>query len=140
MSRFKRTITTSGQATKGKLMTNGVFRLLPGGDPAQGMGPSNLTEPGAFTTDDKTELNHTFFATPDESILSGVWECAPCKEEIDSYPVHEMMTVISGSVTLTTADGKAETFIAGDSFFVAKGTPCTWEITETLRKFYMIAA
>jgi uncharacterized cupin superfamily protein len=49
------------------------------------------------------------------------------------------MTVISGSVTLS-RDGRSETFTAGDTFFVAKGTPCIWEITETLRKFYMIAA
>ncbi len=121
-------------------MANGVHRLLQDGDPANGMQPSHMTEPGAFTGDDQSELNHTFFQTADESILSGVWECAPCKEEIESYPVHEMMTVLSGSVTLTDADGKAETFTAGDTFFVAKGTKCTWQITETLRKFYMIAA
>ena len=48
-------------------------------------------------------------------------------------------TVISGSVTLS-RDGRSETFAAGDTFFIAKGTPCTWEITQTLRKFYMIAA
>ncbi len=121
-------------------MANGVHRLLAGGDPASGMQPSHMTEPEAFTGDDRHELNHTFFQTDDESILSGVWECAPCKEEIESYPVHEMMTVLSGSVTLTDADGKAETFTAGDTFFVAKGTKCTWQINETLRKFYMIAA
>ncbi len=101
---------------------------------------SSLTAPDAFTGPDKTETNHTAFATPDESILTGVWECAPCREEIESYPVHEMMTVLSGSVTLTDADSQAQTFAAGDSFFIAKGTKCTWEITETLRKFYMIAA
>ncbi len=116
------------------------IRLLPNGDPAKGMVPSTMTEKSAFTTDDTTELNHTFFATGDESLLSGVWECAPCREEIAAYPVHEMMTVISGSVTLTDSDGKAQTFTAGDTFYVPKGTPCIWEITETLRKFYMIAA
>lgn len=115
------------------------MRLLPQGS-AAGLQPSNMTPVEAFTTDDKTELNDTFFATDDESILTGVWECAPCKEIIDSYPVHEMMTVISGSVTLTDADGNSDTYTAGDTFFVAKGTPCTWEITQTLRKFYMIAA
>jgi len=121
-------------------MANKVLRLLSDGDPATGMQPSNLTPPEAFTGDAHSELNHTFFATPDESILSGVWECAPCKEEIESYPVHEMMTVISGSVTVTNADGQAETFTSGDVFFIPKGTKCTWHITETLRKFYMIAA
>lgn len=110
-------------------------------DPAEGMLPSNFTPQDAFTTEDKTETNHFYFATDDESILTGVWECAPCKEVFDAYPVHEMMTILSGSVTLTsTDDGRSETFTAGDTFFVAKGTRCTWEITETLRKFYLIAA
>jgi len=121
-------------------MTSQIYRLLPGGDPESGLQPSDMTSPDAFTGEDRTELNHTFFATGDESILSGVWECAPCREEIDAYPVHEMMTVISGSVTLTDAGGQTQTFTAGDSFFIPKGTKCVWEITETLRKFYMIAA
>ena len=121
-------------------MGDRVHRLISDGDPATGMQPSNMIPPEAFTSEDHTELNHTFFATADESILSGVWECAPCKEEIESYPVHEMMTVISGSVTLTNADGDSETFTSGDVFFVPKGTKCTWHVTETLRKFYMIAA
>ena len=121
-------------------MENKVYRLLPDGDPATGMQPSSFTAPETFTTDDHREVNHFFFATDDESILSGVWECAPCREEIESYPVHEMMTVISGSVTLTDADGTSQTFTAGDTFFITKGTKCIWEITETLRKFYLIAS
>jgi uncharacterized cupin superfamily protein len=121
-------------------MASTVFRLLPDGDPTTGMQPSDFTPPETFTSDDHRELNHTFFQTADQSILTGVWESAPCKEEIESYPAHEMMTVISGSVTLTSADGSCETFTSGDTFFIAKGTKCTWHITETLRKFYLIAA
>ena len=110
-------------------------------EPAAGMTPSDFTPPETFTTGDRSETNHTFFASADESILAGVWESAPCREVIDPYPVHEMMTVVSGSVTLTSLDdGRSETFTAGDSFFVAKGTRCIWEITETLRKFYFIAS
>ncbi len=121
-------------------MANKSFRLLDDGDPAAGMQPSDFTPPETFTTDDHTEVNHFFFQAADDSILSGVWESAPCKSEIDSYPVHELMNVISGSVTITNADGQSETFISGDVFFIPKGTKCTWHITETLRKFYMIAA
>ncbi len=117
-------------------MTDIDFRLSP--DPAN-MQPSDMCPPEAFTSKDKSELNHTHFATDDDSILSGVWECAPSREVIDAYPVHEMMTVISGALTLTHADGRSETFTAGDTFFIAKGTKLIWEITETLRKFYMIA-
>lgn len=117
-------------------MPEQVFRLVPN---PEGMMPSTMTPTEAFTTPDRTETNLTQFAAEDESILCGVWECAPCREEIDAYPVHEMMTVISGSVTLTHPDGRAETFRTGDTFFIAKGSACIWEITETLRKFYMIA-
>ena len=116
-----------------------TFMRLDAEGSARGLQPSDMTDPAAFTTDDKSELNDTFFATADESILTGVWECAPCREEIDSYPVHEMMTVISGSVKLTDAEGRSDTFRAGDTFFIPKGTRCVWEITEKLRKFYMIA-
>lgn len=115
-------------------MTNVPFRL----DPAPRMEPSDIAPPEAFTTSDRTELNHTHFATPDEALTTGTWECAPCREEIAAYPVHEMMTVISGRVVLTRAGGTTESLGPGDTFFIAKGTPLTWEITETLRKFYMI--
>ncbi|MDH3694269.1 MAG: cupin domain-containing protein [Gammaproteobacteria bacterium] len=120
-------------------MKNTFYRLLLQGDSVNGMQPSSFTDPGAFTTNDKIETNHMFFQTDDEKDLSGVWECAPCKEEIDSYPAHEMMTVLSGPLTLTNADGQSETFTSGDTFFVAKGTKCTWHITETPKKFYLIA-
>jgi len=118
-------------------MSASTFRIDP--HPETGMLPSNLTQASAFTTKDHTELNCESYTSDDESILAGVWECAPCREEIESYPVNELMTVVSGSLTLTHPDGRSETFTAGDSFFIAKGSKLIWEITETLRKIYMIA-
>ena len=119
-------------------MTVTFMKLNPEGDPKTGMGPSDMVPVEAFTTADKTESIHTAHSGTDGKLTVGTWECAPCREEIESYPVDEMMTVISGSVTLTDPAGRAETYRAGDTFFVPKGTPCVWEITETLRKFYMI--
>lgn len=119
-------------------MTDRTFRLDPHPD---GMTPSDFMQEDSFTTSDKSETNLFAHAAEDESLLSGVWESAPAREEYpDGYPVHEMMHVISGSVTLTHPDGRSETFTAGDTFFIPKGSPCIWENTETLRKFYMIAA
>ena len=120
-------------------MTTKPVRLNAGGDPATGMVPSDMVDPDDFTTDDRTELISHHYTTDDQSIMTGVWECAPCKEEIEAYPAHEMMTVLDGSVTVTGADGQAQTYEAGDTFFIPKGTPCTWEITKKMRKFYMIA-
>lgn len=109
--------------------------------PSEGMQPSAFADSSAFTTANRTETNHTYFSNDDESVLAGVWECAPCKEVIESYPVNEMMTVLSGSVTLTDSEtGKSDTFSAGDTFFIPKGTSCIWEITKTLKKYYFIAA
>ncbi len=109
-------------------------------DPAEGMEPSEFTAPTAFTSEDKTEINRFFYTSDDESVLTGVWECAPCREEFDAYPVDEMMTLISGSLTLTNpADGSSETYGPGDSLFIAKGARCIWENTETMRKFYFIS-
>ena len=109
-------------------------------DPPKGMEPSHLTAPEDFTTDDKTELIHTYYTTDDGSTFSGVWECAPSRSEIDAYPVHEMMTVISGSVTITNDGQSPQTFNAGDTFMIPKGTKCVWEITEKLKKYFMITA
>ena len=80
-------------------------RLLSSGHPETGMQAPHLTSPESFTADDHVELIHTFFTTENGSTLSGVWECAPCREEFDSYPVHETMTVISGSVIITNDGG-----------------------------------
>jgi uncharacterized cupin superfamily protein len=119
-------------------MPDTFHRFLPDGHPETGMGPSNALPTSAFTTDDHTESRHKFFEAADESITSGVWECAPMLVEIDAYSVNELMTVLSGSLNLTDAYGKKDTFTAGDTFLIPKGTKVTLEITETLRKFYMI--
>lgn len=118
-------------------MAETTFRLIPEPD---GMTPSEFMQSDSFTTSDRTEMNLFAYAAEDDSILSGVWEVAPTREAYpDGYPVHEMMHIISGSVILTHPDGRAETFAAGDTFFIPKGSPCTWETPETMRKFYMIA-
>jgi uncharacterized cupin superfamily protein len=121
-------------------MKRGFFRFLPGGEPTSGMQPTDIVPPDAFTTDDKTEIGHTFFESDDQKTSAGVWECAPTIEEFDEYPDHEMMTVLSGSVTLTDEYGNSETFTSGDTFFIAKGSKIRWEITEKLLKYYMVTS
>ena len=120
-------------------MINGFCQLLPDGDPTAGMEPTSIVPVDAFTTDDKTEIGHAFFTSADEKVTAGVWECAPAIELFDDYPDDEMMTVLAGSVTVTNGDGDSGTYTAGDTFFIAKGSKIRWEITEKLRKFYMVS-
>ena len=116
-------------------MTGYLFKLNPNPD---NMDKSDICPTEAFTTSDQTELVCTHCDVEADKIMTGVWECAPSREVIDAYPVHEMMTVISGELRLTHQDGRVETLRAGDTFFIPKGMPLVWEITEKLRKFYMI--
>lgn len=117
-------------------MTLPAFRIE--SDPV--MTPCDPGAKEAFTTDDISEANHSHFETDDESISVGTWESAPCRRVIESWPVHEMMTIVSGALTLTHKDGVSEKFGPGDTFYIAKGQYVVWEITEKLRKKYMIVA
>jgi uncharacterized cupin superfamily protein len=121
-------------------MTKAFYSLVVEDIPASGMFPSELIATEAFTTDDTAESVYPFYHSEDGAIASGVWECAPCRQEVPAYPVNEMMTIISGSVTLTDGDGRSRTYGRGDSLFVPKGASFTWHITEKLKKYFMTAA
>ena len=112
-----------------------VIRFQPDPD----LQPSRVMPRRSFTTEDQTDRDHPYFEAPNGSVQTGVWEGAPARMEIEGYPSHELMSVLSGSVTVTDMDtGVAETFGAGDTFFVTKGSRIVWEITETMRKYYVI--
>ena len=109
-------------------------------DPEAGFEPSNMVAEQDFTSADKSEKGHVFFHDEKAGVTAGVWEVAPSKENFDAYPGNEMIKILSGELILTSPDGTAQTYGAGDVFFLPKGTPCVWEVTKTLRKFYMVVA
>ncbi len=115
-----------------------AVRLLPGGDPEEGMAPSNYTNPNSFLVESPVEQAHTFYTNSKGNVTAGVWECSPCREHFDRYGVDEICTVIGGSVTITGKDGVAQTFVPGDTFVVPQDFSGEWHITETLKKFWMI--
>lgn len=118
-------------------MLDSVYRFRPGGNPEKGLLPANAVPASAFTTEDHTELRQMVYESADGSIISGVWECAPMAMDIQGYSTTEVMTVLSGSVTVTDGNGKPETFVSGDTFLIPKGANVTFEITETLRKYFL---
>ena len=115
-----------------------TFKILP--DSAGEKKPSRLIPKACFTTDDQEETTTRFYDADDGSVAAGVWECAPCKMDIDSYPVNEMMTIIAGALTMTNSEGVEETFGPGEVVFVSKGSKMTWHITERLSKYYMTSS
>lgn len=118
-------------------MTLKPIRLLR--EPVEGFGPSHLVPQQDFTSADLTERGHVYFADGQARVTVGVWEAAPSRETFDAYPGNEMMHILQGELLLTSPDGTTQTFVAGDMFFIPKGTPCIWEVKQRLRKFYMMA-
>ena len=119
-------------------MTATTFKILP--DAAGEKKPSKLIPKSCFTTDATDETTMRFHTAEDGSVAAGVWECPPCKVDIDSYPINEMMTIISGSLTIKNADGVEETFGPGEVVFASKGSKMTWHITERLKKYFMTSS
>jgi uncharacterized cupin superfamily protein len=92
------------------------------------MVPSDYVNRDNLLEGDPSESAHVFLTNAQGNVTAGVWR----------YGVDELCTILSGSVTLTDADGNAETFGPGDTFITPQDFSGTWHITETLKKFWMI--
>ena len=119
-------------------MSNPTFKIP--ANPTEEVKVSNLIPKACFTTKSQNETTHRFYLAEDGSVTAGVWECDPCRLDIENYPVNEQMSIISGKLILTNADGVEESFGPGEAVFVAKGSKLTWHITERLRKYFMTSA
>lgn len=66
----------------------------------------------------------------------GLWQSTAYGRKRIDFPRHELMHLLSGSVTFTEASGATRQFSAGDTFFVPKGTPNAWHSTGLVQKVY----
>lgn len=82
----------------------------------------------------------SFNAFTDEAsrLRAGIWDSTPYRRILRPQPVNELMHILVGSVTLTGADGRAVRLGAGESVFVAQGTPCAWDSDEHVAKVYVV--
>ena len=58
-------------------------------------------------------------------------------DKMTPYHCDEIMFLAAGSVTITEEDGREETFVAGDCFFMPKGWSGYWKQSDDLKKFQM---
>ena len=84
------------------------------------------------------QRGHQYFTTENDKFISGVWDCTEHELILDHYEVDEMMVVLEGSISIKDKSGHEETFRAGESFIIPKGTECAWKQYEYARKFYAI--
>ena len=75
-----------------------------------------------------------------DGIDVGVWECTPGGWAIQNRPNTEICRIVSGRGIITDADGTERPLEAGTVLTLPKGWSGRWDITETLRKVYVIIA
>ena len=84
------------------------------------------------------ESIHEYYS--EDGRTSGVWVCSAGRMLEERHAEDEFCTIISGRVGIVDNEsGREEVFVAGDSFFLPKGSSLTWIVYETVRKFYMTA-
>jgi uncharacterized cupin superfamily protein len=68
----------------------------------------------------------------------GVWECTPGGWAIVDRPTTETMLILGGTVTITPLDGEPVGLGEGDLFVLPKGWSGRWDVTETVRKLFVL--
>ncbi len=81
---------------------------------------------------------HIEFTNDAGNMSVGVWESDAMVSEMQPFPVHEFVQMLEGEVTITAEDGTAQTFRAGDCFFVPKGAVCSWNIKAYVKKYFAV--
>ena len=84
-----------------------------------------------------TTTKKEWYADPTGAFKTGIWTAQPGKAQIN-YTSDELCTILDGTVRLTDASGRVETYKAGDTFVIPKGFVGTWETVTPVRKFYAV--
>lgn len=73
-----------------------------------------------------------------EGARMGLWSCGAYEEKYESYPVDELMVLVSGTVELVYSDGSMDRFTGGDAFLLPRGFAGTWRQPDTVVKYFAI--
>jgi uncharacterized cupin superfamily protein len=107
-------------------------------DPQAALAPSEGPALELLASAPPSQRDKPYFADLTAQWTVGVWDSTAYHRKSISFPRHELMHILEGEVTLTEDGGPANTFRAGDTFFVPKGTRCDWKSTGYVRKIYCI--
>lgn len=116
-------------------MSSSIIRMVEGDIERPSYGP----EPAEGAVEgEPIESIHEYYS--EDGRTSGVWVCSPGRMLEERHAEDEFCTIILGRVGIVdNENGPEEVFVAGDSFFLPKGSSLTWIVYETVRKFYMTA-
>lgn len=77
---------------------------------------------------------------PSTATITEMKACPTWSKEVSvfewEYDTSETCYVLEGEVTVTTPDGEAVRFGAGDLVVFPRGLKCTWDVRKPIRKHY----
>ncbi len=82
-------------------------------------------------------MERSAFTSADGTFNCGLWEREPDTWSFER-PYDEVALILSGSADIELSDGRTLSFGAGDILVTPTGTKGTWNIRETVVKFYTI--
>ncbi len=94
--------------------------------------------PGTVISGDPHTLTMNGYASPDGKLLMGVWQSTPGLWSID-YHDWEYCHFLEGRCVITPQGGTPVELAAGDVFVIEPGLKGTWEVLETVRKYYVFS-
>lgn len=108
-----------------------VFSRIAEAGPLQAPLGTSLTGPTQTWLEELT-------SDSERGVHTGFWRCEPGTSEWDFSATGEVILVLKGKLIATEDGGEAVTLGPGDVASFPRGWKGTWEITETLEKFYVM--
>ncbi len=93
--------------------------------------------PFAITSGARPQQNMGYKDTTGR-FFSGTWASEAFESGQRPFPYHEFAYVQDGSITLTSAEGAAQVFNAGDAFFIPEGVQCDATVVNSVRLFFTV--
>jgi uncharacterized cupin superfamily protein len=94
--------------------------------------------PGTVRSGDPHTVTMNGYESDDGKLLMGTWECTPGVWDVD-YQDWEYCHFLQGRCVLTPQGGEPIELKAGDVFIIEPGFKGTWEVLETVRKYYVFS-
>lgn len=94
--------------------------------------------PGTVLAGDPHTTTWNNYESADGRLLMGMWESTPGTWRVD-YHDWEYCQFVSGRCVITPDGGSPIELGAGDVFVVEPGLKGTWEVIETVRKYYVFS-
>lgn len=114
----------------------GLALALP--DPGAVLEPTPGPQPAALLSGAPAWSGKDYFEDASSRFTVGLWASTAYHRKAIPFPRHELMCLLQGAVTITGPSGKAQTFKAGESFFVPYGAVTDFRTDGDVKKIFAI--